>query len=227
MNTQQLYGYSLTYDNPQETLGIAKEIFKGNCYYFETDNPTPLIIDAGAHIGLASLYFKSLYPQAKIVAIEPNPNNFILLQQNLAQNQIDNIELFNLALWDRDGIRQFYLDRTEDRWYSTSGFVKSAWNQRQKSRSIQVATKPLSDFLNQEIDLLKLDIEGVEERVLLSVGVRIRQVKHIIFEFHPTVNNSLQVIEKFLLAQGFVQTHLQKEKANGRDLLIADWVRKK
>lgn len=227
MNTQQLYGYQLTFDNPQETLGIAKEIFKGNCYYFETNKVRPVIIDAGAHIGLASLYFKSLYPQAIIIALEPNPDNFALLQTNIEQNQIEDIELNNLALWDGQGAKEFFLDRTEDRWYSTSGFIKSAWNQRQKSRSIQVVTKPLSDFLDREIDLLKLDIEGVEERVLLSAGPKIRQVNHLIFEFHPTVNNQLKSIEKFLRTQGFVQIHQQKEKTNRGDLIITDWVRGK
>ena len=43
-----------------------------------------VIIDAGAHIGLTSAYFADMYPNARIVAIEPEPENFRLLERNIA-----------------------------------------------------------------------------------------------------------------------------------------------
>ena len=42
----------------------------------------PLIIDAGAHIGAATVWFKHQFPEARIVAVEPEPENFALLAQN-------------------------------------------------------------------------------------------------------------------------------------------------
>jgi FkbM family methyltransferase len=45
---------------------------------------TPVVVDAGANIGLASLWFANQYPKAKIVCIEPDPDNFRILKENLA-----------------------------------------------------------------------------------------------------------------------------------------------
>jgi FkbM family methyltransferase len=44
---------------------------------------TPLIVDLGANIGLSALYFSLLWPEAKIVAVEPDPGNFALLSRNV------------------------------------------------------------------------------------------------------------------------------------------------
>jgi FkbM family methyltransferase len=67
-------------------------------YYFETDNPLPFIIDAGAQIGMSTLYFKKQYPGAEIVAIEPNTINFKLLEENIWENQLDNVTTIQAAL---------------------------------------------------------------------------------------------------------------------------------
>ena len=58
-------GYKISYRNDCELEVIYDDIFTKNTYFFETENPEPRIIDCGGHIGLAVLYFKSLYPRAK------------------------------------------------------------------------------------------------------------------------------------------------------------------
>jgi FkbM family methyltransferase len=45
---------------------------------------TPLLLDCGANIGLSALYFHDQFPQARIVAVEPDPDNFAMLQQNVS-----------------------------------------------------------------------------------------------------------------------------------------------
>ena len=77
----KLNQYIVHYTTSQEYHELKREIFSQGIYYFEADNDAPVIIDAGAHIGLATLYFKSLYPDARITAIEPYPRSFELLNK--------------------------------------------------------------------------------------------------------------------------------------------------
>ena len=58
-----------------------EEIFRREQYRFETDAPAPFIVDCGANIGMATLYFKSLYPDATVLAFEPDPAAFACLQE--------------------------------------------------------------------------------------------------------------------------------------------------
>ncbi|TPX18041.1 uncharacterized protein E0L32_011860 [Thyridium curvatum] len=63
---------------------IYKEIYQDHCYDVSTLPADPFIIDAGANIGLFTLYMKAKYPAARILAFEPVPQIFSLYQRNLA-----------------------------------------------------------------------------------------------------------------------------------------------
>jgi hypothetical protein len=58
------------------------------------------MIDCGGNIGLTSVYFKLLYPEIKIVTIEPETSNFELLKRNIAPYQEDIIAL-NMGVWNK------------------------------------------------------------------------------------------------------------------------------
>lgn len=60
---------------------------------------TPLIIDAGANIGLATLWFANLFPQAKIASIEPDQDNFALLVRN-TKHLGSKVLPINAGIWD-------------------------------------------------------------------------------------------------------------------------------
>jgi hypothetical protein len=91
-------GFQVTYRNNCEFEVICEDIFEKNIYYFEADTAEPAILDRGGHIGLAVLYFKSFYPQARIVTFERNPETFALLQRNIAQNNLRGVEVLNMAV---------------------------------------------------------------------------------------------------------------------------------
>ncbi len=197
MQQAKLHHYTVWFDNSDEYHRLKGEVFTQDSYYFETDNPQPVIIDAGAHIGLATLYFKKLYPGSKIIAIEPNPETFKLLEKNVWENQLEDVKLHQTALSTQSGSAPFHVDSSSEQWLSTSGFTKGAWNRIQSSQEITVYTQTLKSFLDQPIDFLKMDIEGAEQEVLMAAGEAIRQIKHMIIEFHPTGNQSLaKVIER-------------------------------
>ena len=64
-------------------------------------------------------------------------------------------------------------------------------------------TEPLAKFLQQPVDILKLDVEGAEAKVLFAAGAALRQVRHLFVEFHGRPGNSLPNLLTFLEEQGF------------------------
>jgi len=206
---------------------LKQEIFTQDNYYFETDNPVPVIIDAGAHIGLATLYFKRLFPAAKITAIEPHPENLSFLEKNLFANHLDDVTVVPAALNTIAKPTTLYADKTKDKWFSTAGFTAGAWNHEQKSQPLMVPALPLSIFLDQPIDFLKMDIEGAEQAVLESAGEKLKQVKHMIIEFHPVEHQSLRFLLERLGDLGFIiqiwkrGQEVSPKKVNGLCLIEA------
>ncbi len=203
MYSTRLGKFIVSFPNTTEFHGLKREIFSQHIYYLDEDVETPLIIDAGAHIGLSTLYFKSMWPDARVIAIEPNPENLLYLQKNVEENRIEDVTIEPYALGIHYGQETLYVDTSEDQWNSTSSFYEKSWTNTRAGQPIPVLTKPLADYLTQPVDILKIDIEGVEEQVLLAAGDSIRQVKHLFIEFHGRPDNSLPPILKFLTDHGF------------------------
>src|SRR5262249_26381562 len=82
---------------------LFREIFVRNEYYFEATSDRPVVFDCGANIGLATLFFKWLYPTCEIHAFEPDPDTFRALQENVARNGLTDVHLYNVALTDAPG----------------------------------------------------------------------------------------------------------------------------
>ena len=138
-------------------LEVLHKVFVANDYRFPLPQPGT-IIDAGAYIGLTSLWFHREYPGARIVAVEADAANFALLQQNT--QAVKQIECVHAALWhDQSGVG-----------LGDPGL--GAWGMRVDSHpsstrvpSIDVACLMQSRGWSR-LGLLKLDIEGAEKQVL-------------------------------------------------------------
>jgi FkbM family methyltransferase len=140
---------------------------------FALDEPQ-LIIDGGANIGMASLYFSAKYSSAKIYAIEPEPENFKLLARNSAG--VPNILARRAALWPTQSkLALSNYDRHEN------------WTFAVSEGDGDVETITIEEIRRQsctnDIDLLKLDIEG-SERELFANAPWLSYVKQIIIELH-------------------------------------------
>jgi len=212
MPQTKLSHFTVHYSYGPEFHQVKKDIWSDHAYYFETANPEPIIIDAGAHIGLATLYWKKYYPQAQITAIEPNPHSRALLEQNIWENDLSEVTVIDRALSDQDKPITFFFPSNPTDWQLNSGLQPNAWNgQLEKTMDVhKVETIRLSSLLNQPIDLLKLDIEGAEQAVLLEGVDHLHNVKHLIMEFHPTASQSLDIITKTLKKAGFSEITYQQ-----------------
>src|SRR5690606_6701996 len=101
--SHQLDGFKVFAGDFPTLIGLYREIFLDEIYRFSAACEAPFIVDCGANIGMSVLYFKTLYPESRIVAFEPNPSAFALLEKNVAVNQLDGVSLFNYAISDVEG----------------------------------------------------------------------------------------------------------------------------
>lgn len=204
MPTTRLHSFKINYHNQREFHQLKREIFAHHEYYFETenDNPAPLIFDVGANIGLATIYFKELYPQARIIAFEPLPQNVELLEENVAQNNLSDVEILPVALGAKTDKQLIYYDE-ENEWLSTASLREKGWTGQENVISQEVEVARLSSFMIEPIDLLKIDVEGYEEQILFECEDKLSLVKTLIFEWHPHPQQSWLRLRKMLEKQGF------------------------
>ncbi|MDH5532933.1 MAG: FkbM family methyltransferase [Candidatus Pacebacteria bacterium] len=235
MEKTKLGNYIVYYENSEEYHSLKRDVFAENSYEFETDNPSPVIIDAGANIGLSVLYFKKMYPGSKIIAIEPIPGNYKLLDMNVFENNITDVFTYPFAVSNKTNDIELHTD-AENNWHSTASVVEGNWTGTQNTIPITVATKPLSYFIEQAltqfdaqyIDLLKMDIEGAEQAVLTQGRKQLREkVKFINCEFHPHQGQNIQKMVRTLEELKFEVTLFRKgkeirlEKVNGLTVIEA------
>lgn len=175
---------------------INREVFIEEIYKFKGSSDEPYIIDAGANIGLGTLYFKMLYPNSKIVAFEPDPQVFDVLQENLGSFGYEDVELIPKALWDSETTLTFFQEGADGGRIATT---------QDREAITTLPTTRLRKYIEQPVDFLKVDIEGAETRVLQDCQDLLHNVERIFVEYHSfasekqTLNELLEV----LTAAGF------------------------
>lgn len=211
VRTVEREGLKFSFRHSEEFDAIYQAVFKDKEYDFTTDNPAPRILDAGSHIGVATMFFKTRYPAAQVTCFEPSPVTFPLLQRNIAQNGLEGVTLVNAALASQRGETSFYVENPQDgqvpyTWGDSA--AKNKWVEEDPAayKTIPVQTTVLSDYLDEPVDLLKLDVEGSEANVLAEAGKKLQNVQQIFMEFHGSSTNpdneSARVLE-LLKKNGF------------------------
>ena len=173
-----LDGLSIVYNDPLAFYNEYKDIFIDNIYRFNPTHPSPVILDVGGYIGLSALYFKTLFPAAKITVFEPDPAVFALLKTNLANNGCPDVILIAAGVGKEKTKRPFYPDGAD------GGSLLA----RRQNQVIEVNLVRLSDYFTGEVDLLKMNIEGMEGDVFEEIEPQLSRVKEIIFEYHAFAN---------------------------------------
>ncbi len=175
----EFLGKPLYFDDLLSVYVVFKEIYLYEDYYADLGTKTPRILDCGAHIGMAALYFRDLYPNAAIICFEPDPKNFELLELNTAHHG-EHTKRHQLAL-SADGA-SYTLAKREGQSMATSLFERSS---RIKTTSrIEAKSTKLSPYLDEKVDFLKLDIEGAEDIVLEECQEKLPNVNYLFIEFH-------------------------------------------
>lgn len=200
----------------------------------------PVIFDVGAHHGESVVYFKALFPKATIYSFEPDPDSFDVL----STSPTEGVSYFNLALSDVDGTASFYRNKISH----TNSLLKVNLNSKDSigiadatarndtqyfegfNEEVKVASTRLDSFTKQyligQIDLLKIDVQGAECRVLAGGKAILRNTSVIVLEIsffdyyeHQT---TFMDVEQILLPLGFRLfsiSEISNNPMNGR----TDW----
>ncbi len=144
----------------------------------------PFVLDCGGHIGSFSMYIKSMWPNAKVLAMEPVPENLELFKKNMERNGFEDVSIIPYALYGNSGT--YYIDLAGKQFDA----VHVTMQKPSHNEYITIEAKTLDQVVAQNnvptIDLMKLDIEGAEYHVFEhSLEALSKNVRRIIMEFHP------------------------------------------
>lgn len=190
-----------------------QEIFVDQLYRFRAATPAPRIVDCGANCGLSLLYFKTLYPRARMVAVEADPDIYQTLAWNVAQREWSDVSLLNKAVAVGCTEVTFHRQGADaGRIHPLSGAVGTC----------RVPVVDLDQLLTEPTDLLKIDIEGAETEALAACR-RLDLVANLFVEYHSFADTeqSLHEILAKLAASGF-RYYIQTQVCAQRPLVEND-----
>lgn len=164
-----------------------KEVIADQDYAFLTAqlcaSSSPLILDIGAHVGSFALYCLGQAPKARILSVEANPATYVVLQENACRWSSVGaaLRVEHAAAWTHDGetlkIGEYSGSSMSDR-VDDSGALSAP------SLSLP-SLIALCSPKGEDVDLVKVDIEGSEEALICSHPEALRRIKAMVIELHP------------------------------------------
>ena len=171
-------------------LKVYHQIFKEDSYkcvidiYNQLFQKAPsIVIDCGANIGFASIYFHSHYPDAKYILIEPFHDNIESIKLNTNDSGLLNCKIIEGAIWNTDTQLSLSRDFRDGEEWS----IKAIPAQPESQSINGICLKTLVHQQKKIIDILKIDIEGSEVQLFEDkdyAGEFLRQVKCLVIEIH-------------------------------------------
>jgi FkbM family methyltransferase len=190
-----ILGMAVTFFDYYWLVEMFEEIFLRKQYYFESDTDEPFIIDVGSNIGLAILFFKTLFPRSAVTGFEPDPEAFEVLTKNVRDNGLHRVHALNQAVHDGRDPVYLYGDRT------TPGSPQmSTRSERISGNAKVVPATRLSEHIDERVDFLKLDVEGAERVVIqeLEDSGTLGRVKRMAIEYHHHLDPDEDALSRML-----------------------------
>jgi len=188
---RNVLGMKVEYTDRRALDGLIADIFIKRVYDIQLAAAKPFIVDCGSNIGLSILFFKQAYKTAEIIGFEPDRCTFEKLRANVSFNRLQNIRLYNAAVSDTDGRAILYSD------YNNRTAVGMSLTNRLEGKGLvpigsEVESVALSRFVDRTVDLLKLDVEGVELKIIRELHDRdkLKFIQNVVIEFHRDLNNN-------------------------------------
>lgn len=193
--TERVFGATMEFFDYETFAILFEEIYVGDMYHFESAIAEPVILDCGANIGMAVLYFKTLFPAARITAYEADPVTFSALARNTERNGWRDVRAVNAAVSGSRGTVTLY---TGEQAGGLSHSIFATPFVRQSGAEVEALR--LSDTISTPVHLLKMDIEGAEDDVLrdLATSGALSQIDQIILEYHLHLDPNQDRMGEFL-----------------------------
>lgn len=202
----KVFGNTFMYSDSLGFYHSVQEIFVDECYRFLSPKKDPVIIDCGSNIGLSILYFKRLFPNAKIIGFEPDKEIFKLLTANVSNFELSNVQLYNKAVSVSNDPISFYIEG------SLAGSTVIDFKGANKIQKIEAVR--LKELLNVKIDFLKIDIEGAENELIFDLMPELENVEAIFIEYHSIPDKPQQLGELLNILKKAGFKYYIKEAAN-------------
>jgi FkbM family methyltransferase len=206
-------------------VGMFTEIFFKETYYLASTQEPIRAIDCGANIGMALLYIKIRAPHARVLCFEPNPAARAVLEKNIAANNWNKeVRVLPYALGEKKGTVDFFVEGKE----TTSSGGSIGHHQKNTNRGLNsypVEMDILSHYIENNVDFLKIDIEGAEFDVLeeLKTEWKLPLIAALQLEYHYIpgfFTRPLSELLALLESEGFrtfVESNTPPHKIVGRD----------
>jgi FkbM family methyltransferase len=200
-------------------------------YHF-TPKEGDVVVDVGAHIGPYSIIAsKRVGPNGKVVAIEADPDNFDLLSRNIQLNKLSNVMALNYAVYSKEKMIKLYLPSggaQESSSYTKYNTIMSDRAHGEKKFEVKANTLdyllPSNMIKQEEVNWIKIDVEGAEFEVLKGAKDVLSKCSHItlLIEIHNlSAGNILyKPIREFLSLYNF-KIEFEKVYENGERHIIA------
>ncbi len=160
-------------------VDIVSESFEKEIRNVFKDFKEGVFVDIGANIGKYTVMIgNQMKGKGKIISVEPHPSNFEILKKNVELNKCDNVTLVNAACWNTKSTLKLFS-------HETHPLLASAV--KESKEFITVDSEPLDDILDRvgvkDVDLVKIDVEGAEPKVMEGMKRLLQTSKpKIIFE---------------------------------------------
>jgi len=166
--------------NSDDLIVLTTNFEQTTSQWFEVE-PGSVVVDVGAYIGRYALV--AARKGAKVIAIEPDPANFSLLESNIRLNGLLNVTTLRVAVSNRGGTLPLYVAAGSSRSMSS---LETDWTKHTATPDIEVKCETLDRVVEslglERIDWLKIDVEGHEVPVLEGARRALRKVDHLILE---------------------------------------------
>jgi FkbM family methyltransferase len=158
-------------------LHSIREIWLQEAYRLPFEDPSGVLLDLGANIGMASLWLAKSYSFTQVIAVEPDPYNAALVRQNLELNGIAG-QVLEAAIGPKEAVARFEFSELSNlgRLSENGSLVPM----------ISVDTI-IQKFAVTRFALIKIDIEGGEQELFDGPPEWLARTDAIIIEFHPTI----------------------------------------
>jgi FkbM family methyltransferase len=194
-------------------FGVLFEVFVTREYEGPRPDHANLVLDLGAHTGASVVWWRHLYPEAEIVAVEPDPESFELLAEHVGQDP--GVRLVHAAVAPESG--PVSLVRSNQSWESHLS------RGQDDEATTPVEGLSFSDLVarvadGHDIDLLKMDVEGAEQWVLAS---SLRSVSTLAVEMHDAKGAPIDeaVLDEVAAREGM---HQEEGRSTGVVWLLRD-----
>jgi FkbM family methyltransferase len=171
------------------------------------------IIDAGANIGLRTIWFANIFPEANIIAIEPEKTSFDLLQRNTAF--YPNVRCIQAGLWKNDAYLKIR-NPNDEPW---AFIIDELTDNEIRNDNIHGITIEhlMKEYAINNIDILKIDIEGSEKEVFENSAQWINSVNVFFIELHDRMKNGCA--KSFFNAVGHLD-YIFLPEINGDNIIV-------